>query len=160
MSRDGITRARGIALASLILLGCEDDIVIYDDFSSLSGEWTSTWEYWQAGSTSWVLTLEEHGDGPLTGTYVTDYSFKADVPRPDTLRGMVRGDYDSREGQVFLAFTMMQESVRLPTVSCELRAWVDQYEENMGGVLDCTPFPQPLRTGHPIILKLTPGSRF
>lgn len=64
MSEDRITRARGIALASLILLGCEDDIVIYDDFSSLSGEWTSTWEYWQAGPTSWVLTLEEHGKRP------------------------------------------------------------------------------------------------
>ena len=100
------------------------------------------------------------GDGPLAGTCVTEYSFKSGAPRPDTLRGRVRGDYDSSDGQVFLKFTIVEENVRARAASWELRAWVDEYEEHMGGVLDCTRYPLPSRTGDPIILKLTPGALF
>lgn len=31
-----------------------------------------------------------------------------------------------------------------------LRAWVDELEEHMGGVLDCTRYPLPSRTGQPV----------
>ena len=144
-------------LAIVAILGCSNPFVDKDDFSSLTGEWVSEWDFWQAGPTSWVFDLREDGDGPLTGTYLTDYSFKAESPRPDTLRGAVKGDYDSNERRVFLAFTMEEENIQPSVVSCELRAWVDRREEYMGGVLDCSRYPEPSRTGHPIILERVSG---